>query len=184
MIGQLRMAGKISESTAMIRGCLSKITPCDEEYGLFHHELAFSLKFEDQPKEELDSALKIDSVGSVGDMWLEQSREMKVGVLALIDGKCTLRETKWLEVKEGALRAYLRVKLHKLGALRCKLQDFDEGVRFLEKAVERGLEDPRLSEELELACKGTYLEESTCDPYFKVIYHHQPQPNWRQSASN
>lgn len=61
-------------------------------------------------------------------------------------------------------------KLHTLGTLRCKLNDFDEGIRFLERALEYGSKKPRLEDELELARNGIFLEEATCDPLFEVKY--------------
>lgn len=72
--------------------------------------------------------------------------------------------------------------LRSLGRLLCKQQDFEEGIRYLERALECGCNQPRLVEELQSARDGNFMDVLTRNPRFEVQVKLGPRPNWRMSA--
>lgn len=114
-------------------------------------------------------------------------KKWKGEALKIVDGKSTLRDVQWLGIKKRALRAFLALypydgtMLHKLGTLQCKLRNYDESVRYLERALQFGSDNPSLAAELELARSGIYVEGP--QQAFQVVNNLEPAPsNWRKLA--
>lgn len=93
MSHQLKMVGNVSESVPMLLGYIAEMSPSDQEYGWIHYEFAVGLTLEDKPAAALEAALKIDTqVTCDGGMCSKQLKELKGGVLALVDRKCSFCE--------------------------------------------------------------------------------------------